>query len=135
MSIFREYLSDWEFDDRWRDFVLRLAEITEHATGQRRAVLEGCTIWNAPAKGGGPAGILIWADVVHPDRHVVAVTLAGLLDERGVRCGEVSSSRPGDLDIADLTWQQFAPPAEHPLSRLAESFADLAGDREPAAAP
>lgn len=67
-----------------------------------------------------PDGILVWADVLHPGRNVAAVTLAGLVDDGGLRCGTVESERPSDLDGADLSWRRWELTADRSLDDLAE---------------
>jgi hypothetical protein len=121
MNIFHEYLDDWEFDARWRPFVTRLAEICDQADGATRKVLEECTIYDRPAREHlSAARLLIWVDVSYPDRNHVALTLAGLVDETGMRCGTVSSHCPDDARQADLTWHYLAVAPDADPAELAE---------------
>lgn len=124
MAIFREYLADWEFDERWRGFVARLAEISDDAPPRDRRILEGCAIWETDPEPlpGGP-GLNVWSDVCRPGENVVALTLAGVLDHRGLRCGTVCPSRPGDLAAASLTWLSGPFAGDIPLAGLADAFA------------
>lgn len=64
---------------------------------------------------------------------VCALTLAGLLDQRGLRCGSINSHCPNDVDGADLTWHSAVLPGEEALPGLADVFADwlLAESRRP----
>ena len=124
MAIFREYLADWEFDERWREFVSCLAEISEGADARGQQILEGCAIWETGHLATGGSGLIVWSDACDPGRsNVVAVTLAGMVDCRGLRCGSVCSSRPGDLEAADLTWLTVPQGSEVSLADLAGSFA------------
>jgi hypothetical protein len=122
VAIFREYLADWEFDEHWREFVSRLAGISDDADPRDQQILEDCAIWDTdPATWG--SGLIVWSDVCHADRNVVAVTLAGVVDCRGLRCGTVCSSRPGDLEVADLTWLNVPHSGDVSLADLADTFA------------
>jgi hypothetical protein len=129
VSIFREYLADLEFDERWRAFVTRLARIFDDADPRDRRILADCSIWDADAATGGP-GLIVWTDISHVDRNVVAVTLAGVLDHYGLRCGTVCGSRPGYLPAADLTWLKVPYGADASLADLADTFAGWLLDQQ-----
>lgn len=124
MVIFRECLADWEFDERWRGFVVRLAEISDDADARDRAILEDCWIWDTDPEPvpGGP-GLTVWSDVCRPGENVVVLTLAGVLDSGGLRCGTVCPSRPGDLAAACLTWLSVPRARDGALAGLADAFA------------
>jgi hypothetical protein len=124
VAIFREYLADWEFDERWRGFVARLAEISDDADPRNRQILEDCAIWDTDTEPTAVGPVLnVWSDVCHPGRNVAAVTSVGVLDHHGLRCGTACSSRPGDLAAADLTWLTVPRSADVPLAGLADTFA------------
>jgi hypothetical protein len=53
----------------------------------------------------------------------VAVTLAGVADRRGLKCGTVCSSRPGYLEVADLAWLNAPQSGDVSLADLADTFA------------
>jgi hypothetical protein len=46
VAIFCEYLADWEFDEHWREFVSRLAGISDDADPPDQQILEDCAIWD-----------------------------------------------------------------------------------------
>jgi len=129
VSIFREYLADWEFDERWRAFVARLARIFDDADPRDQQILADCAIWDADAATGG-SGLIVWSDVSHVDRNVVAVTLAGVLDRHGLRCGTVCGSRPGYLAAGDLTWLTVPHDANASLADLADTYAGWLLDQQ-----
>jgi hypothetical protein len=58
------------------------------------------------------------------DQRRAAMTLAGLVNEGGLRCGTVIPSRPGDLSDAQFTWHRHDVTDLDGLAGLAEEFAD-----------
>lgn len=125
MAIFREYLADWEFGERWRPFVVRLAEVHDDTGGPAQEILEDCAIWPVEPEGAGASdgpGLNIWSDVCHPGRNAAALTLAGVLDRRGLRCGTVCPARPGDPAAMDLTWLAVPLGEAASLPALADTF-------------
>jgi hypothetical protein len=123
MNIFHEYLEDWEFDQRWRGFVERLAVLAEDP-GAAGSVLQDCAIWPGFASGGRTHGMVLWVDVIGTAPGSDGVTLAGLVDDEGLRCGTVPGHCPDNLAGADLTWLSHPLDEQHSFGRLAELFAD-----------
>jgi hypothetical protein len=124
MNIFREYLHEWEFDDVWRGFVVRLAEICDTAEGKAREALESCAMFERGAEHGMTPSLLVWVDVAHVNRNAVALTLAGLIDQSGMRCGTVNSHSVHPTLGADLTWTYSALQPDKDPAELAEPFAE-----------
>ena len=124
MNSFHEYLDDWEFNERWHGFLAKLAEICERADGAARQTLEDCAIFERPApedKSARP--LVVWVDVSYTDRHAIALSLAGLIDESGLRCGTVCSHCPDDMRQADFSWHQLALEPDADAEDLAEPLA------------
>lgn len=106
VDAFEEALADWDFPDRWRPVVVRLAE---RARDWPIAALSPLDIWiwqaSESPRGHPCDGLLIWGDVDHPTRNAVVATIGGQFDSSGLRVGHLVSHNPAGYDeVDDFTW-------------------------------
>ncbi|MGF1425757.1 hypothetical protein [Kitasatospora sp. LaBMicrA B282] len=124
MNIFDEYLADWDFDEKWRGFVARLSAA---APGWQAGPidLQDAAIWPGPLdRWEKLSGLTVWLDVSDSTGQPVVLTLAGALDDTGLRCGTLEPSCPNDPDRADLTWYTVNTSGAQDLDALADAFLD-----------
>ncbi|MDJ0347640.1 hypothetical protein QMK19_41190 [Streptomyces sp. H10-C2] len=94
MSVFDEYLADWDFGEPWKPVVEHLA--ARVATWPNGAPEPDEFLVDFPVDVLWTDGLLVWTTLVDPVLNGASYCLGGQIDLTGLRCGLLNPHNPGD---------------------------------------
>jgi hypothetical protein len=125
VNVFEECLADWEFAERWRPVIERLAGRASDWPMIAPAP-EDFWVWEALEcqESREAGGLLIWVDLVDRARNSVAATLGAQVDLAGLRCGPMHSHCPGGSGELDGFTRFTLPLEDRSLTDIADALLD-----------